>query len=131
MKLYGNISYIDREKIENDEGQEVYGSNWLANAGVILTPKKDISLNLHYLHVGKRDRQENDPRDSLKGYNDVNLTASINNLGTKNLTIRSGIKNIFNDDIRYPAPYRGGVLNYVEDFPRPGRQYWLSIAYKF
>ena len=45
-----------------------------------------------------------------------------------------GVKNLTNADICYPeqeASFAGMPLSYLEDYPRPGRRWWLSVGYAF
>jgi len=48
-------------------------------------------------------------------------------LSGKSISFRAGVKNMFDQDIKYPAP----ELTYIDDYPRAGRQWWFQVAYDF
>ncbi len=135
LKLDGNISYVHTE--DRDTGEEIAGAaNWLVNFGLIYQPLDALSFNAQYRHVGERNREPPDARDKLDGYHTVDLTASVFNPWVRGLTLRAGIKNLFNEDVRHPAMLGSDFLDnpiqtYPEDYPRPGRYWWLQLSYTF
>lgn len=126
LKLDGNISYTDTEN--RDTRKEINGAaNWLANISLLYQPKNNITLNLQYRYVGKRNRAPSDTRDKLGSYSTLDVTGSVFDLGIKGFTLRAGIRNLFNEDVRDPAPEN----TYSRDYPRPGRQWWMQVLYQF
>ncbi len=127
LTVNANLSYIDTE--DELTGSDFKNSpSWLSNAGLIWQPKTDCTAALNYRHVDKRNRGAKDPRlESLDGYDTLNLTLSRKNLYYKGLTLRSGVKNLFDADIRYPANYG----EYKEDYPQTGREWWVQVSYEF
>jgi len=82
---------------------------------------------LNHRYVDNRSRGRKDPRESLDSYDTLNLTVSKNNLFYKGMTLRCGVKNLFDADIRYPANYS----EYKEDYPQTGREWWIRVSYDF
>jgi len=134
LRLDGNLSFSDTE---DETGEPLNGAtDWLANFGLIYKPADDYSVSLQYRYVGKRHRAPDDNRDKLNAYNTVNLTAGILNIFTKGLTLRAGVSNLFDAEIKYPASvfkYEDGTIGYTypDDFPGTGREAWIQISYDF
>ena len=57
----------------------------------------------------------------------TDATLSFNNISDRNISFRMGVKNIFDNQVKYPAP----VLTYLDDYPRDARQWWLQFVYDF
>ncbi|MDM8550005.1 TonB-dependent receptor [Desulfobacterales bacterium HSG2] len=135
LKLRGNLSYTDSKNL--DTGNDIAGSvKWLANLGVIWQPISNLALAAQFRYVGDRNREHQDNRDNLDGYKTLDLTGSVFNLGINGMTLRGGIRNLFDEDIRYPAMLTTDFLGnsfptYSEDYPRPGRQWWIQLSYTF
>lgn len=129
-----NISYADTD---DGGGEPISGvSDWLANARLTYHPAQDYMFSLQYHYTGDRHRAPEDPRDDLDGFHTLDFTANVFNLFTKGFTLRAGVRNLFDTDIIYPAPVfkdETGTIGYYyqDDFPRPGREYWVGIAYEF
>jgi len=125
-KLDLNLSYVyARDQDANTDLENVV--NLMGNAGLIIQPWPNLSIALHDRFVGRRTRRFDDWRNPLSHYNTVDFTVSAFNLGIKGLALRGGIKNLFDDEVIYPAP----VNTYIGDLPRPGRQWWLALSYEF
>lgn len=126
LKLDTNISYShSKNSITGGSIPEV--AEWLGDLGIIFEPVRDMAFNLQYTYVGKRNRAVTDTRPKLKGYHTIDATVSFYNFLTSGLTLRGGMKNILNEDIYYAAP----EYLYVNDYPRPGREWWVKILYEF
>lgn len=106
----------------------------LANLGLIYQPSRKYSIAGQYRYVGERQRAPGDPRDDLDGYQTVDMTMTARNVVAE-MTIRGGVKNLFDADVVYPSPltnFGGSVIpTYPEDYPRPGREYWLQMDVRF
>ena len=121
-----NVSYLDTK--DNNTGQAMPGStDWIANLGINYQPIARTNLALQYHYTGKSYRESTDSRDKLTAYNTTDFTLSLRELFGKNISFTAGIKNIFDEDVKYPAP----MLTYVDDHPRAGRQWWLQTSYDF
>ncbi|MBI5552543.1 MAG: TonB-dependent receptor [Desulfobacterales bacterium] len=135
LKLDGTLSYMHSD--EDDQGAVVSEvASWLGNLGMLYEFTDDLVFSLSGRYVGDRKRVPLDDRDDLEGYFTMDTAGSIFNLWIEGLTLRAGIKNILDADIRDPAPITTDFLGnpvptYAEDYPRPGRLWWASISYAF
>ena len=122
--LNASLSYVTTE--DKDTGEEIVGSaNWIGNSGVIFRPWKDFSTTVQYRYVGKQHRSVTDTRDKLDDYDTVDITLNAFNLFRDGLTLRCGVKNLFDEDVVFPAPEQ----TYPDDYPRPDRVWWVQFSY--
>jgi len=104
LRLNANVSFSDTEDEETGEPLE-NAIEWMGNAGITYEPLKDVMLfALQYRYVGSPHRAADDDREEIDAYHTLNLTANFFNLFAKGVTLRWGIKNLFDDDIVYPSP---------------------------
>lgn len=105
-----------------------------ANVGLLYRIAHDYSITGQYRYVGERERDEVDPRDNLQSYQVLDITFSASNIGGHGLTLRGGIKNLFDADVVYPSPmvsFAGSLRpSYVDDYPRYGREFWLQADFR-
>ncbi|MEE8379925.1 MAG: TonB-dependent receptor, partial [Gammaproteobacteria bacterium] len=105
------------------------------NVGVMYHPEKNYSISAQYRYVGERSREAIDTRSDLEGYQVVDVTVSSSNVVIGGFTLRAGVRNLFDEEITYPAPmvsFAGPLLPaYEDDYPRPGREYWLQADVRF
>jgi outer membrane receptor for ferrienterochelin and colicin len=96
----------------------------LGNVIISYNPFKNIFLNYKVNYVSPRLREINDTRPDLEPYflSSVKLTA-INIFNHFNTSI--GIYNLF--DTKYYDP--GHMVFIPDDYPKPGRNYYLSLTY--
>ncbi|MCW9015016.1 MAG: TonB-dependent receptor [Gammaproteobacteria bacterium] len=126
LDIDANISYLDSE--DNNTGQALAGStDWIGNLGINYQPVSRTNLALQYHYTGESYREATDTRDRLDAYSTTDFTLSLTDFFGKNTGFRAGIKNLFDQDVKYPAP----MLSYVDDHPRAGRQWWLQFEYGF
>ena len=135
LKLTANISYSDAE--DSATGDAIAGAaKLLSNVGLLMESSKGISFSIDSQYVGKRTREEIDPRKSLQGYHTVNTTLSIDWQAVPGATLRLGVKNLFDNDTAYPAPMtfdntnQTQVVSYQNDYPQPGRTLWLQLSFR-
>jgi len=96
----------------------------------------DLNFNAQYRYVGERSRQAGDSRDSLPGYSLFDVTLSKANLFADGLTLRAGVKNLFDEKVVYPAflvraPDGGTRPAYADDYPQTGREFVLQLSWQF
>ena len=125
VKVDANLS------LQNNNANAGLSSLWgaaqrLANIGVLYQAMADRFINVQYRYVSERERETADARPSLEGYQTIDLTLSADKLGWPAFSARAGIRNLFDADVIYPAP-KG---TYPDDYPRPGRQWWLAATYR-
>jgi iron complex outermembrane receptor protein len=121
-----SISYLHSR--DDNTGQPIAGSSdWLGNLDLNYRPTSHHLFNLHYRYVGNAYRDPEDVRPVLNGYSTLDATLSLLELWSKGLTLRFGITNLQDAEVRYPAP----IDSYPDDRPRAGRQWWATVAYQF
>jgi len=126
LNVDANLSYLNSK--DNNTGESIVGStDWIANLGINYQPASRTNLSLQYRYIDETYRQSTDTRDKLDAYATTDATLSLTELFGQSISFRAGIKNLFDEDVRYPAP----VLTYVDDYPRAGRQWWVQLAYDF
>jgi iron complex outermembrane receptor protein len=121
-----NLSYLQSE--DENTGEPIVGSSdWLGNLDLNYRPTSHHLFNLHYRYVDKAYRELEDVRPALNGYSTLDATLSLLDLWIKGLTLRFGITNLQDAEVRYPAP----IDTYPDDRPRAGRQWWATVTYQF
>lgn len=133
LKLDSNVT-LQKTEDEADDRSIADVANVLANVGVMYQLGHQYSLAGQYHYVGKRQRAQGDARDDLGGYQTVDVTVSRRQLFA-GATIRAGVRNLFNENVVNAAPLTSFgpsvIPSYPEDYPRPGREYWLQMDFEF
>ncbi len=110
-------------------------SDWLARLGGQWRATAGLFANLEINHVSNFNREQADPRPAAKGFTTADLT--LTQESRYGLTLRAGIANLFDADVRFPAFLVGGEtaesysLSYADDLPRPGRTWWIEVSQAF
>jgi len=122
LKLDGNLSYTDAE--DRDLGEKISdASDWLANAGLTYRLTDKLAFGLQYRYTG--DRPDADE------YHTADITITVSDLGIRGLTLRAGVKNVFEANLSRSAR-EDSVLN-TGNLGDSGseRWWWLKISYNF
>ncbi|WP_207678344.1 TonB-dependent receptor [Desulfonema magnum] len=129
LKLDTNFSYAETEN--RDTGKEIpEAADWLANVGLIYQPCPRLLFALQYRYVSERNGEPD--RHSPESYHTVDLTGNVFDLGFKGLTLSAGVKNLFEEDIRYYSGPDQVENNFPDsDDSDPGQWWWIKIAYEF
>lgn len=136
FKFDGNVSYTHA----NDaSGMQIFGvAEMLGNVGLIYRATNDIDVTTQYRYVGSRARQPGDDRADLSGYNLLDLTLNKSDFLFKGLTMRAGVKNLFDEKVVYPAflvrapePTQSPRPAYEGDYPQPGREFVIQLSLQF
>lgn len=138
LKLDGNVT-LQKTEDESDKEAIADVANVLGNFGVMYQFNRQYSIAGQCRYVGQRKRAVNDARDDLEGYKTVDVTVTLKHLFKNselaNATFHGGVKNLFDADVVSPAPlvnFGGSVIpSYPQDYPRPGREYWLQMDAQF
>ena len=138
LKFDGNLTFTEAENEELEKRVPDVASV-LFNGGLIYRLSPQYNVAGQYRYVGKRNRAPNDPREDLAAYQTLDVTVTAKDLFggnvLRNLAVRGGVKNIFDADVVYPASltnFGGSIIpSYPEDYPRPGREYWLQMDVHF
>lgn len=133
LGLDADLSYAVTEN--RDTGDEIPGSaNWLSNIGMTYTPLPwlSVSLRLHSVFGQNRDvfMAAGDPENIHL----LDATWMLRPPGNRNWTLRIGVKNALEEDIRlYPVRVEQGETDgfVVPGEERPGRFWWMSLSYDF
>jgi outer membrane receptor for ferrienterochelin and colicins len=134
LKLDATLSYVDIDELQ--VGSPTTVANWLGNIGMLYELSPDLVFNLQGRYVGERIREPQDTRDQVDDYFALDATGTIYNLWISGLTLRAGVKNIFDASFHDPSwtlPDASGTYlpTYADDYPRPGRSWWAGVSYKF
>lgn len=126
LKWSSNATLFDKEDAATSD-ELADSANFLVNAYALFQPLKSLTFAVKFRHVGERERQPGDSREPLDGYQTWDLSASAFNVGIHGLSLRAGIQNVFDEDVKYPAP----PATYADDYLRAGSEWWLKVAYKY
>ena len=135
VKIDATVTRLTTENDQTDDN--VTGvAELISNVAFILQPWPDYAFGIQFKAIGDRAREPGDNRPDLDGYTVIDVTANFFNLGVRSLNLRTGVKNIFDNDIVYPAPLTslpGGVVvpGYLNDYPQSGREVFLQLDYQF
>jgi outer membrane receptor protein involved in Fe transport len=70
----------------------------------------------------------------LKGYNTVDLTLRTDK-ASKSWDVAVSVRNLFDADVREPSPYDRSpaqpFISIPNDFPLPGRTFYVQASYQF
>jgi outer membrane receptor for ferrienterochelin and colicins len=134
IKVDANVSYFrpwnktTKETIANIADTTV-------NLELLYRFTHNYSLTTQFRYVGKRKREKNDPRKDFKEFSTIDFTFTANNVANSGLTAHAGVTNLLDTKIVYPSPmvtFAGATLPaYQSDYPRPGREFWYQVDYRF
>jgi iron complex outermembrane receptor protein len=92
-----------------------------------------FSLYFNLFLNGKRERSHDDIRDDLPGFTILDMTLTAQDVFNKGLGLSFSIENMFDTDYRDPSPEfaEEGFSTVLDDFPNPGRTFFLELQYTF
>ena len=133
LTLDAGLSHARTES--RDTGEAIAGSaEWVSNIGLTCTPAPWLALSLQAHAVFDRT---GDAQAGLESPGDTHLldvTARLRYPAYPGWTLRLGVKNAFEEDIRLYSTQalRGEVYDYTPPGDdRPGRFWWMSLSYDF
>ncbi|MBK5940874.1 TonB-dependent receptor plug domain-containing protein [Halochromatium roseum] len=133
FRLDANLSYVDSHDFGT--GRPLPGgTDLLGNLALLWRPLEPWTAALQLSYVGERERRLGDERAPVGAYTTADLTLSYGSASGSGVYAHLGVKNLTDADVRYPeqsASFAGVPLTYVDDYPRPGRRWWLSVGYAF
>ena len=126
-----NATYIDvKNEATNIKLKNI--ARILGNANITYHPKENINIMLSDQYIGSHDREVGDTRSRLGAYHVFNTSISLKDIIVKKMTLNFGVKNILDTAVLDPSPLISpGLPSYEGDYPRPGRELWLNIIYKY
>jgi iron complex outermembrane receptor protein len=116
------LSYVYGTNSDNRKLPDV--ASWLGNLIFMHSFDSGITSATHLRFASSCPREPNDTRDDLSGYIVVDETLSYR---FRQACLLAGVKNVFDDNVRYPAPPN----TFPKDFPRAGRTFIVQLSYDF
>lgn len=116
------LSYVYGMDEEEEKLPDIAG--WMGNFSLMHTFAFALTSTTRLRFVSDRHRASGDDRDNLDGYIIIDETLSRH---YRNFTFIAGVKNIFNHDVRFPAP----ANSFEDDYPRDGRTFIFKISCEF
>lgn len=116
----------------------VGSSDYLAHVGLMYRPSADWRVAGRVQYVAPRYREPYDQREALPAYSTTHLMLTYSGW-VKDLQLSLGVDNVFDRQIRYPAPINvalsqaapQAVAAYPQDYTVGGRQWWLQVRYDY
>ncbi len=132
LKPYANFVRLTKYRDKENHEDLKRTSDWNVSYGITLSDYNGLTANLNIAYVGKQDiydwRNAGPPTWIApvieKGsFNVANLTISKKIVDTENfgdVTLKAEIENLFDKDYEY-----------VNDYPMPGRSFFLGLRYDY
>lgn len=101
---------------------------WMLKLGVEYALMPLTGLHVQVNSFGSRDREEVDTRGDFEQTTQADVSLRMQNFrDIDGLTFRAGILNIFDDDLKHPAPFD----TYPDDYPySDGAMLWAQFIYQ-
>ena len=102
--------------------------------GIFRTFSDEFSLYFNSFLCGERERSPNDLRDPLSGFGVLDMTLTAHDVFHKGLEFSFSLKNMFDKDYRDPSPElteENRFSTVPDDFPNPGRSFFVELSYTF
>lgn len=128
-QLYVNYSYVDGSSYIKDEDKNEHLSNvahHLAKAYYIYDISSALSLSGIAKYVGSKNRISGDLREKVKAYSTFDASVRYKNK-PYNYNITFSVKNIFNDNVKFPSPPK----TYYEDYAQERRNFLITLKKEF
>ena len=116
------LSFVYGKDCDNKKLPDI--ASWMGNVSLTHTFVQGIISATRLRYVSNRRRAPGDDRHDLDGYLTCDETLSWRYQG---LEFIAGIKNIFNNDVRFPAP----ANTFRDDYPREDRTFIFKISADF
>lgn len=117
-----SLSYVYGQDSDDKKLPDIAG--WMGNFSLIHTFATAVTSATRLRFVANRQRATGDDRHNLDGYIITDETLSWH---YRSLTFIAGVKNIFNHNVRFPAP----VNSFEDDYPRDDRTFIFKISSEF
>ena len=127
FRWLANVSYVDTwDNRWIDQATTIPSpgvSQWLGNMAFFLQPVPKLMLTGRLLYVGDMHALDG----WVKGYETVDVTLSRKDLWKKGITLRGGVKNVFDNTVIYTTMRPHGLSE--DEFC--GCTWWLQLSYDF
>ena len=132
VKPYVSFTYLTKYKDKEANEDLKYTSDWHVSYGITISDYDGFSANLNFTYTGKQDIDDwrnadpvtwVAPRIEKGSFTVANFTIAKKILSTEKyggITLKGEIQNLFDKDYEY-----------VNDYPMPGRSFFLGLRYDF
>jgi outer membrane receptor for ferrienterochelin and colicins len=125
LKVDTNVSYTETEDPRAPgpsfpRNANLIAPKWLGNLSLLYRPFSGLIIGSHLSHVGER------PRGS--GFDLVDFTITKQDVGIRGLDLRVGMKNAFDQSVRYL--FIRPNVDQTDTFVFPGRSVWMQLSWK-
>ncbi len=132
VKPYVSFTYLTKYKDKEANEDLKYTSDWHVSYGITISDYDGLSANLNFAYTGKQDIDDWRNADPVtwaapiieKGrFTVANFTIAKKILSTEKyggITLKGEIQNLFDKDYEY-----------INDYPMPGRTFFLGLRYDF
>jgi len=124
--FFSNLSYV-KAKYKDSKKDLVLYAPWLANISVSYKPYSKFSTTLKLRYIASKQREEIDTRSKFASSTTIDLAFRYLPASIENLDLSFGIKNILNEELKYPSKSN----TYNDDLVTNKRYYFIGIDYKF
>ncbi|KXK32349.1 MAG: TonB-dependent receptor [Candidatus Brocadia sinica] len=122
---YVFMNYTFQNPEDGDGDDMPFVAQHFGNFGVNVHYWKYINTNLSTFVSGRRSREAGDPRDDLPSYALLNLSVIAKEF-FKIMEVQGTVFNLLDKDYSDPGP-----ISIPDDFPRPGRTFFVGLSYRF
>lgn len=119
FRAIASVSYADIE----DTRPFGVTPRWIGNLGLLVQPWERLVAAAHWYHAGERGEGD----ESVPGFDLVDLTTTLSDLGVTGLSLRAGLKNALDDEVVLLDAAPG----HREVIPFDTRTWWAQVAYRF
>ena len=119
------MNYTFQDPRDNHGNDLPFVAQHYGNFGVNVHYWKYINTNLSTFVSGRRSREEGDDRDDLPAYALLNLSVIAKEF-FKTMEVQGTVFNLLDKDYSDPGP-----ISIPDDFPRPGRTFFVGLSYQF
>lgn len=125
VKVVANVAVVETEEnrgptLVMHESQSA--ADWMSDLALLVRPLARTIVALHWNHVGARQVPANGD-----AYDAVDLTATRQDLFFHGLSVRAGVKNALDEEIRYIGVRPNGA---IDALVYEGRTWWLGVSWK-
>lgn len=102
--------------------------------GLFRSFSDEFSLYMNLFLCDKRERSQDDAREAVPGFALLDATFTAHDIFREGLGLSFSVKNLLNTKYHDPTPeftLEYPYLNVLDDYPNPGRTFFLELRYAF
>ena len=123
--VFMNYSFQNPEDNHGDDLPSV--AQHKGNIGINTQYWKYVNTNLGAFVSGTRSREASDSRDDMPAFALLNFSI-IGKEFFKTMEVQGSVFNLLDKDYSSPSPAMSSI---PDDYPRPGRTFWVGLKYQF